>query len=238
MERIGTVRVSQRLETCDKCGEATSLLIEFGRSRNAVTCACRCVRDRIEKGDKAREDAKKAENERRRMERAFGSRVPSGSFNYDDGRNNDAMRTCHAYATGFDEARGKAKNGLFLVGKPRVGKTFAAEAVAMHLHRMGLSILMDTAAGFVQRAQDREPGLMERVARCDLLVVDDLGASRGTSFGNEAVLSVIDARISARRPMIVTANVMPTSADINSQRLYGRVLERCTTVEFYDEKLL
>lgn len=62
----------------------------------------------------------------------------------------------------------------------------------------------------------------------DLLIIDDLGAERGTEFALERVHSLIDTRISANKPMIVTTNIdindMGNCTDLKKKRTFDRIL--------------
>ncbi len=62
-----------------------------------------------------------------------------------------------------------------------------------------------------------------------LLILDDLGAERNTSFGKERVFDVVDKRLLTGKPMIVTTNiplsVMKQAADLDDRRIFVRILE-------------
>ena len=187
-------------------------------------------------------DARDADEQRRRTEqmeamrheRAFGSRVLVGSF-AESSKNTEIMSTCAAYAVDFEKTRGERKNGLLLFGDSRAGKTFAAEAVARDLHGQGMRVMMDTAAGFVSRYESADrvgrEAMRHRVAKCDLLVVDDFGASRDTSYGREVVFSLIDDRVSANGPMVVTTNLTPEQmTTCPDSRAAMRIMERCLPI--------
>ena len=67
-----------------------------------------------------------------------------------------------------------------------------------------------------------------------LLVIDDLGSERDTPYASDLVYQIIDARYRSGKPLIVTTNLTleelenPGSRD--RERIYQRVLERCTPV--------
>ena len=68
-----------------------------------------------------------------------------------------------------------------------------------------------------------------------LLVLDDLGAERSTDYALEKVYNVIDSRVRANRPMILTTNLtmgeMTNPQDIRYSRIYDRIFECCYPVE-------
>lgn len=65
---------------------------------------------------------------------------------------------------------------------------------------------------------------MKSLMRPDLLILDDLGAERNTSFGKERVFDVVDKRLLTGKPMIVTTNiplsVMKQAADWDDRRIF------------------
>ena len=50
---------------------------------------------------------------------------------------------------------------------------------------------------------------MERVIRCDLLIVDDLGTELTTAFVQSALYEIVNTRLIERRPTILSTNLMP-----------------------------
>ena len=75
----------------------------------------------------------------------------------------------------------------------------------------------------------------------DLLILDDLGAERGTEYALEQVFAVIDARYRSRKPLIVTTNltldVLKHPDDLSHARIYDRILEICAPILFGGENL-
>lgn len=230
-------------ERCPKCGKAVTMTLEWpkvnrgvfiGMESREVPAACDCQL-REQDAREAEEQLRRSEQmEAMRYERAFGNRVLVGSFAASS-KNAEVMSSCAAYTVDFEKSRVERKNGLLLWGDTRAGKTFAAEAVARDLHDQGLRVMMDTAAGFVSRYESADrmgrEALRHRIAKCDLLVVDDFGASRDTSYGREVVFSLIDDRISANGPMVVTTNLSPEQmAACPDSRAAMRIMERCLPI--------
>ena len=62
----------------------------------------------------------------------------------------------------------------------------------------------------------------------DTTFIDDLGADRGTDIALERVHSLVDTRISANKPMIVTTNIditdMGNCADLKKKRTFDRIM--------------
>lgn len=241
MQKISpfSAEVTQR---CPLCHQGTRAV--FGKvgtkKRREIPLLCACEAKRREELEAEHEAHTQEKMDAMRYAIAFGDRVLQGSFTDTDGRNLNEMEACRSYAENFATVRNEKTNGLLLCGESRVGKTYAAEATAGKVHAQGFSVLFDTAAGYVQRLQHGDhmkvEALRHRIATCDLLVVDDFGASRDTSFGRETVFSIIDMRVSAKGAMIVTTNIpyhqMMNATDIDDKRINSRITERCIPLEF------
>jgi DNA replication protein DnaC len=75
--------------------------------------------------------------------------------------------------------------------------------------------------------------------RFDLIVLDDLGTERSSAFALEQVFDVVDNRVQSMLPMIVTTNLTLTELknpeSRSYQRIYDRLLQVCTPVNFNGE---
>ena len=79
--------------------------------------------------------------------------------------------------------------------------------------------------------------LLERMNTARLLVLDDFGAERNTEFKAEQIFTVIDARYAAKKPMIITTNLIDfkTETDVRRKRVYDRIFEVCTPIKMDGE---
>lgn len=72
--------------------------------------------------------------------------------------------------------------------------------------------------------------------RFELLVLDDLGAERQSSFAMEQVFEVIDERVKAGLPLIVSTNLtlanLNDHSDLGYSRIYDRILSVCVPMIF------
>lgn len=68
-----------------------------------------------------------------------------------------------------------------------------------------------------------------------LLIIDDLGAERGTDYSLERVYDIIDSRYRSNKPIILTTNLtmeqMKNCEDIRYNRIYDRIFEMCYPVK-------
>ena len=97
---------------------------------------------------------------------------------------------------------------------------------------------INSADGLKYCGTDRDH-YMKSLMRPDLLILDDLGAERNTSFGKERVFDVVDKRLLTGKPMIVTTNiplsVMKQAVDLDDRRIFDRILEVCVPIRFDGE---
>lgn len=133
--------------------------------------------------------------------------------------------------------------GLLLFGNVGTGKSYAAGCIANALIDRMISVLYISMSDVVNRMQgnfgsDRDVYL-KQLMRPDLLILDDLGAERNTSYGKERVFDVVNRRLLLRKPMIITTNialsVMQKATDLDDRRIYDRILEVCVPVLFDGE---
>ena len=130
--------------------------------------------------------------------------------------------------------------GLLLFGDVSTGKTYADGCIANALIDKEVSVLMVGVSDMVNRMQgnfgaDRD-SYMTSLMRPKLLILDDLGAERNTSFGKERVFDVINRRRLTGKPMIITTNIpivtMQKAASLDERRIFDRILEVCVPIMF------
>lgn len=127
--------------------------------------------------------------------------------------------------------------GLLLTGDVGRGKSFAAAQVVNALIAKGIRCRMTSFGRIEDDLKDRQVNAKEyreRLNHCKLLVLDDLGTERSTSYMDEFVYKIIDARYRSRLPLILTTNLPleeikkpKTTAD---SRVFSRILQMCHPV--------
>lgn len=100
--------------------------------------------------------------------------------------------------------------GTYLWGLPGRGKTYAAAAAVRMAVEGGETARLVTAKALLDAVKDGwdggDRGALDRAARYRVLALDDLGMERPTEWAMETITGLIDARVSAGLPTIVTSN--------------------------------
>ena len=224
--------------TCGKCGDAKQAWIDWfpdengNREKRLVRVMCRCdvERDREEKERRAAADF---EFTMRKINAALQTE-PSDvrwTFDMDDSPDSPFSVTCRTYVAEW-EAMKREHSGILLYGSKGNGKTFYASCICNAVLQKRESVGFTTAANLMNilSAWDKTE-ILDAIRRVRLLVIDDLGTERSSSYGAELMYSVIDARYKTGLPTIVTTNLdladMESETDILRSRIYDRVIEMC-----------
>ncbi len=117
---------------------------------------------------------------------------------------------CRRYAYSFSE---RSQNLLFS-GDTGLGKTFLSACIARVVAENGYSVVYETAGHLFNRLERAKFGgdeqsrqESEKYLACDLLIVDDLGTEMPGQFTTSALYSLINDRILAGKPMIISTNL-------------------------------
>lgn len=127
-------------------------------------------------------------------------------------------------------AAARSGRGTWLIGDVGLGKTRASMGAAMAfvdystltvvdgkswMHVPGAVVdcitdqdIIDASTSFGKKREFE--GSIERWVRCDLLVIDDLGKAKPSSWNVSQIFAVIDGRYSAKKPLVVTSQYGPS----------------------------
>ena len=229
------------LKYCGKCHTPKEAFFPADLQAQGFTkhpVMCKCADERRE-----REEAKRREYERMSymtMLRSEAFRdIPAAGWRFDHAVVTPQLAKAKEYAANWDSFK-QDGIGLLLFGDVGTGKSYAAGCIANALIDRMESVLFVGMADVVNRMQgnfgaDRDR-YIKSLMRPDLLILDDLGAERNTSFGKERVFDVVDKRLLSGKPMIITTNiplsVMQKATDLDDRRIYDRILEVCVPVVF------
>lgn len=233
------------LKYCGKCHTPKEAFFPDGMSFNGSNkhyTLCECAAKALAE-KQAAEDLKAYRNRVAALRGEAFRDIPAALWRFDAAPTMTAqLAKAKQYAEKWDSFK-QDGIGLLLFGDVGTGKTYAAGCIANALIDREIPVLMVGLSDVVNRMQgnfgvDRD-NYMKSLMRPELLILDDLGAERDTSFGKERVFDVINRRRLSGKPMIVTTNIpfgtMQKAQDIGDRRIYDRILEVCVPVRFDGE---
>lgn len=117
---------------------------------------------------------------------------------------------CQKYAEGFDISSGN----LLFVGNTGLGKTFLSACIATAAADKGYSVAYESAPHLFAKLEknrfnptEETAAEAETFAKCDLLIVDDLGTELPGNFVTAALYTLVNDRILSGKPTIVSTNL-------------------------------
>ena len=228
---------------CGKCGTPRQIKLNLTGEEKLYSCLCRCRSEAREREEEAFQKQQEADKIRRL--RSFALADPSyrsWTFANDDNRE-PKMDYLRRYAEKWDEVR-KEGGGLLLWGDVGTGKSYGAACVVNALTDRGIPCLMTTFIRLANElsggARDDKNAYIDSLNRYPLLVIDDLGAERGSDYMQEMVFEVVDARYRSGRPLIVTTNLtldyLKSPERVMYSRIYDRILEMTVPIKFTERR--
>lgn len=221
---------------CSVCHDRTEYLAEIPELgiKRKVRCICSCIQ---KERDAEKEKDRQKEIYRERLRCFADTNMISWTFANDDGKNEKITTAMKNYVKNFTEFRKDGK-GLLLHGPVGTGKTYLAACIANALIDEGYTVKMTSVSEITNQLFGLKEGKQEFIDslnKFSMLVIDDLGTERNTEYMLEQVFNIIDARYRSGLPFIITTNlsidVIKKPQDIEHQRIYDRILERCFPVE-------
>lgn len=206
-------------------------------------CTCKC----------AGEIRKQEEAEQRRKDRfdracdspAFSAlhdrKIGGKTFDRHDGTNAQALKAALTYVKHWAEAKERG-GGLLFWGDTGTGKSFLSCCIANALMAQMVPVLVTSTSRFLSELSG--PGvdknaLFDGLNAFDLLVLDDFGAERQSSYALEQTTRLVDERTKANLPLIISTNVplseFKAPENMELHRIYDRVIGFCVPIKLDGE---
>ncbi len=138
------------------------------------------------------------------------------SFSTDIGstQQQQSLKAAKLQVEGFLRDYPAIEQGLLLAGPSGVGKTHLAVAALKELIRRGhgglfcdyRELLKEIQASYNAASESTEMGILEPLRTAEVLVLDDLGASKPSDWVRDIVSIVLNARYNEKRTTIITTN--------------------------------
>ncbi len=125
-------------------------------------------------------------------------------------------------------------SNLLLLGNAGLGKTHAALSIAGIVLDKGYDVIYVSCADFFTKIESARfdnttdsDVLLQTATKSDLLILDDLGTESVTPFFITAFYSLLNNRLGANLPTIITSNI--TNPDLFSKRYTEKISSRLTS---------
>lgn len=227
-------------KTCHerKDGEVKSLMdMKFIFKNN-----CKCDRERFEK-QKQREK----EQEIERLKKSCFISMSQWAYTFDNykGEKDKSYTIAKNYVKEYEQMK-KENIGLLFCGTVGSGKTYLACCIANAL--IEEYMIRVKIRNFAQIINDlQKSGLdldkneyIESLTNVSVLILDDLGIERDTSYAKEQVYNIVNSRYLKQKPTIFTTNlpyekIQNSDDGVEYERIYSRIIEMCIPVKVMGE---
>ena len=156
----------------------------------------------------------------------------------------DKIKNNLEYLKAYSEDFSAESKSLYIFGKTGLGKTHLSLAVANTVIKKGFHVLYGMA-GVIFSDIEKEKFksiegkyTMEKLLQADLLIIDDLGSEFHTSFSASVAHNIIEGRLLAGKPVIITTNL--DLGGIHKQygeRIASRILGEYVPIKFEGEDI-
>lgn len=204
--------------------------------------SCKCDRERLEK-QKQREK----EQEIERLKRSCFISMSQWAYTFDNykGEKDKSYIIAKNYVKEYDQMK-KENIGLLFCGTVGSGKTYLACCIANALiEEYMIRVKIRNFAQIINDLQKSGFDLdkneyIEALTNVSVLILDDLGIERDTSYAKEQVYNIVNSRYLKQKPTIFTTNlpyekIQNSDDGVEYERIYSRIIEMCIPVKVMGE---
>ncbi|MFG5555890.1 ATP-binding protein [Enterococcus faecalis] len=228
---------------CKICHEQKDgKILEFLGKKMIFKSSCKCDRDREYK---EKERQKKLEVER--LKNSCFSSIVQWTYTFENykGNRNQSLIIAKNFVRDYEVMK-KENVGLLFYGSVGSGKTYLACSIANGLiERYQVSVKVRNFAQIINELQKGgfdfdKNAYIESLVNTSVLILDDLGIERDTSYAKEQVYNIVNSRYLKNKPTIFTTNlsydsIVNCKESVEYQRIYSRITEMCIPVMIVGE---
>ena len=203
---------------------------------------CKCDRERLEK-QKQREK----EQEIERLKRSCFISMSQWAYTFDNykGETDKSYIIAKNYVKEYEQMK-KENIGLLFCGTVGSGKTYLACCIANALiEEYMIRVKIRNFAQIINDLQKSGFDLdkndyIESLTNVSVLILDDLGIERDTSYAKEQVYNIVNSRYLKQKPTIFTTNlpyekIQNSDDGVEYERIYSRIIEMCIPIKVMGE---
>ena len=212
-------------------------VMEFFGNKMILRVACKCDRE-IEQQKKRREKQMEIE----RLKRTCFNSMREWSYTFENyqGEENQSLMIAKNFVEDYEKMK-KENIGLLFYGSVGSGKTYLACSIANSLiEQYQISVKIRNFAQIINELQKSsfdfdKNAYIESLVNISVLILDDLGIERDTSYAKEQVYNIVNSRYLKQKPTIFTTNlsydtIQNCKDSVEYQRIYSRIIEMCIPV--------
>ncbi len=159
------------------------------------------------------------------------------------------IQTVVNYCRHFIDTFSSSFQNILFYGSAGTGKTFLANCVANELISRSFSViylsavkLTDLLSDFSFRKDNANRSyngiFMDDLLKCDLLVIDDLGAEMRNSYTDSALFDCLDYRLTHQKSTLISTNLLLEEIKNSySERVFSRIFGEYTCFKFFGEDI-
>ncbi len=211
------MNASEKHAVCDLCAGSGWVTPD-----GTTAVACRC------------------QKETKRQQRIVSGRIPRRYLhctlaNFHD-RGNISLSRARKRATEFADCWPTADRGLLMMGGCGVGKTHLAVAILQEIIQSGKpgklifnnfqDLIQEVQASFGSDDVPSKSELLKPLLDADLLVLDELGSQKPTTFVQDVLYYIVNTRYNDEKPTLFTSNYFDDVRREADERLEDRIGER------------
>lgn len=150
---------------------------------------------------------------------------------YKDAEDKKVMEKILAFCKKYASEISNTSQSIMFFGGTGLGKTHLSLAIASAALERGMGVVYSPVQNLLQKLEKEhfsysaETPLQDDVFSCDLLILDDLGAEFSNSFSQSLIYNIINTRLLANRPTIISTNLsVEELAEKYTPRVASRIL--------------
>ena len=223
---------------CKVCHERKDgKALEFFGKQMIFKTACKCDRDR-----EAKEKERQKQLEIERLKSICFTSMIQWAYTFENyqGEENKSLIIAKNFVKDYEEMK-KENIGLLFYGSVGSGKSYLACSIANSLiEQYQISVKIRNFAQIINELQKSsfdfdKNAYIESLVNTSVLILDDLGIERDTSYAKEQVYNIVNNRYLKQKPTIFTTNlsydtIQNCKDSVEYQRIYSRIIEMCIPV--------